>query len=259
MIKKYMETVLKYRFLLGQLVGRDFKTRYKRSVLGVLWSMLNPLLTMCVQYLVFSNLFKWDVDNYAVYLLIGTVTFNFFSEATQSALTSITGSASLITKVYVPTYVFPIAKVLSSCINLCFSTLALYLIIFLQGMSLNVHHLLIPVLYVALIMFSCGIGMILSSFMVYFRDTQFLYSVLIVLWMYLTPLFYPVDIIPAEMMGIYAMNPMYQYVTFFRTLVLDAAMPTLAQFGWCFGYGIVFLFVGLVVFRKMKRNFILYI
>lgn len=259
MFRNYLRTIMKYRFLLGQLVGRDFKTRYKRSVLGVLWSMLNPLLTMCVQYLVFSNLFKWDVDNYAVYLLIGTVTFNFFSEATQAALTSITGSASLITKVYVPTYVFPIAKVLSSCINFLFSTLALYLIIYIQGIPLNVYHLLIPVMYLALIMFSCGVGLILSALMVYFRDTQFLYSVLIVLWMYLTPLFYPVDIIPADMMEIYTLNPMYQYVTFFRTLVLDAVMPTAAQFGWCFGYGAVTLFIGLIVFRKMKRNFILYI
>lgn len=259
MIKGYLQTVAKYRFLLGQLVSRDFKTRYKRSVLGVLWSMLNPLLTMCVQYLVFSNLFKWDVDNYAVYLLIGTVTFNFFSEASQAALSSITGSASLITKVYIPTYVFPIAKVLSSCINLSFSTLALYLIIFLQGMSLNVYHLLIPVLYVALILFTCGMGLILSALMVYFRDTQFLYGVVIVLWMYLTPLFYPIDIIPENMMGIYSLNPMYQYVTFFRTLVLDAAMPSLMQFAWCFGYAFLFMGIGFVVFRKLKRNFILYI
>lgn len=259
MIKGYVETIMKYRFLLGQLVGRDFKTRYKRSVLGVLWSMLNPLLTMCVQYLIFSNLFKWDVDNYAVYLLIGTVTFNFFSEATQAALTSITGSASLITKVYVPTYVFPVAKVLSSCINFFFSTLALYLIVFIQGIPLNVYHFLIPLMYVALVMFSCGIGLILSALMVYFRDTQFLYSVLIVLWMYLTPLFYPVDIIPENMMGIYTMNPMYQYVTFFRTLVLDAVMPSVEQFGWCFGYGVGALIIGFLVFRKMKNNFILYI
>ena len=259
MVKGYLETVSKYRFLLSQLVSRDFKTRYKRSVLGVLWSMLNPLLTMCVQYLVFSNLFKWDVDNYAVYLLIGTVTFNFFSEASQAALSSITGSASLITKVYIPTYVFPIAKVLSSCINLCFSTLALYLIIFLQGMSLNVYHLLIPVLYVALILFTCGMGLILSALMVYFRDTQFLYGVIIVLWMYLTPLFYPIDIIPENMMGIYSLNPMYQYVTFFRTLVLDGVMPSIAQFGWCFGYAIAFMIIGFFVFRELKRNFILYI
>ena len=259
MMKNYLETANKYRFLLSQLVIRDFKTRYKRSVLGVLWSMLNPLLTMSVQYLIFSNLFKWDVDNYAIYLLIGTVAFNFFSEATQAALSSVTGSASLITKVYIPTYVFPVAKVMSSCINLCFSTLALYLIIFIQGVPLNSYHLLIPVLYVALVMFACGIGMILSALMVYFRDTQFLYSVIIVLWMYLTPLFYPVDIIPENMMGIYSLNPMYQYVTFFRTLVLDGALPTLAQFGWCFGYAVGFMALGLLIFRKLKRNFILYI
>ena len=259
MIKNYLQSAKKYSFLLSQLVSRDFKTRYKRSVLGVLWSMLNPLLTMCVQYLVFSNLFKWNVENYAVYLLIGSVTFNFFSEASQAALVSITGSASLITKVYIPTYIFPVAKVLSSCINLCFSTLALYLIIFMQGMSLNIYHLMIPVLYVALILFTCGMGLILSALMVYFRDTQFLYGVIIVLWMYLTPLFYPVDIIPENLMGLYSLNPMYQYVTFFRTLVLDGAMPSLTQFAWCFGYAFGLLGIGLLVFRKLKRNFILYI
>ena len=176
MVKGYLESVKKYRFLLSQLVSRDFKTRYKRSVLGVLWSMLNPLL-----------------------------------------------------------------------------------IIFLQGMSLNWYHLLIPVLYVALILFSCGIGLILSAMMVYFRDTQFLYGVIIVLWMYLTPLFYPVDIIPDNLMGIYSLNPMYQYVTFFRTLVLDGTLPTLAQFAWCFGYAAVFMLIGFALFKKLKRNFILYI
>lgn len=259
MIKTCAAAVKKYRFLLGQLVSRDFKTRYKRSVLGVLWSMLNPLLTMCVQYLVFANLFRFDVDHYAVYLLIGTVTFNFFSEATQAALTSITGSASLITKVYIPTYIFPVSKVLSSCINLCFSTLALYPILFLQGLSLNWYHLMIPVLYLALICFSCGMGLILSALMVYFRDIQFLYGVIVVLWMYLTPLFYPVDIIPARFMGLYSLNPMYQYVSFFRTLVLEGTMPSLSSFGFCFGYAALFLLVGYLIFRKLKKNFILYI
>ena len=249
----------RYRFLLGQLVARDFKTRYKRSVLGVLWSMLNPLLTMGVQYLIFSNLFRWDVDHYAVYLLIGTVTFNFFSEATQSALTAITGSASLITKVHIPTYVFPISKVLSACINLGFSTLALYVIILIQRVPFNVFHLLIPVLYLALIAFSLGMGMILSALMVYFRDMQFLYGVVITLWMYLTPLFYPVDIIPENLFKIYQLNPMYQYVTFFRTLVLNAACPTWQQFLFCFGYAIGFLLIGTLVFKLMKKKFILYV
>lgn len=259
MLKSYIDQAMNYRFLLGQLVSRDFKTRYKRSVLGVIWSMLNPLLTMSVQYMIFSNLFRWDVDNYAVYLLIGTVTFNFFSEATQAALVSVTGSASLITKVYIPTYVFPISKVLSACINLGFSTIALYIIVFIQGLPLNWFHLLIPLLYLLLILFSCGLGMILGALMVYFRDTQFLYSVLITLWMYLTPLFYTVEIIPENLMVYYKINPMYQYVTFFRTLVLDAAMPTGEQFAWCIGYAIAFMVLGITIFRKLKRNFVLYV
>ena len=254
-----METVLKYRFLLGLLVGRDFKTRYKRSVLGVLWSMLNPLLTMCVQYIVFANLFKWDVDNYAVYLLIGTVTFNFFSEATQGSLQSVIGSASLITKVYIPTYVFPVSKVLSSCINWFFSSLALYCIILIQGVPLNVYHLLLPLAYLSLILFSCGIGMILASLMVYFRDIQFLYGVLITLWMYLTPLFYPVSIIPEQWLFVYEKNPMYQYVNFFRTVMLNGAIPSVEQFGYCIGYAVLAMVVGFFTFRKLKHNFILHI
>lgn len=259
MLKNYINMAMKYRFLLSQLVSRDFKTRYKRSVLGVLWSMLNPLLTMCVQYIVFANLFRWDVDNYAVYLLIGTVTFNFFSEATQGALQSVTGSASLITKVYIPTYVFPISKVLSSCINWFFSSLALYCIILIQGVPLNVYHLLLPLAYLSLILFSCGIGMILASLMVYFRDIQFLYGVLITLWMYLTPLFYPVSIIPEQWLFVYEKNPMYQYVNFFRTVMLNGAIPSIEQFGYCIGYAVLAMVVGFFTFRKLKRNFILHI
>lgn len=259
MIKSYLRSTMEYRFLLGQLVSRDFKTRYKRSVLGVLWSMLNPLLTMCVQYLIFANVFRWDVDNYAVYLLVGTVTFNFFSEASQGALSSITGSASLITKVHIPTYIFPVSKVLSACINWCFSTLALYCILLIQGVPLNIYHLVLPVAYLSLILFACGIGMILAALMVYFRDIQFLYSVLITLWMYMTPLFYPIDIIPEDWLDNYVLNPMYQYVTFFRTVILDAAMPTAEQFGFCIGYAVAAMVIGFVVFRKLKRNFILHV
>ena len=259
MIRAYLEKASRYSFLLGQLVSRDFKTRYKRSILGVLWSMLNPLLTMAVQYLIFSNLFRWDVDNYAVYLLSGTVVFNFFSEATSQALTSVTGGASLITKVYVPTYVFPLSKVISAYINLGFSTIALYVILLLQRVPLNIYHWFIPMNYLTLGMFSCGMGMILSALMVYFRDTQFIYNVVIVLWTYMTPLFYPVSIIPEKWLWLYKLNPTYQYVTFFRTILLDGRLPSAAQFLLCWGYGIGLMILGVQMFRKLKRNFVLYV
>ena len=256
-IKKAAAAYQKYGFLLSQLVGRDFKTKYKRNVLGVLWSMLNPLLTMCVQYIIFSELFRWDIDNFAVYLLTGTVMFNFFTEATGQALTSITGNAALITKVYVPRYVFPLSKVLSSCINLAFSTLALYAILLLQGVPLNVHHLLLPYGYGCLIMFTAGVGMILASLMVYFRDTQFLYGIVTVLWTYLTPLFYPIDIVPDRFLFIIKCNPMFHFIRYVRNLILDNTMPTLRAHAICLLFAAASLAVGWTVFKRAKKNFIL--
>lgn len=256
-ITKAVAAFKKYRFLLAQLVGRDFKTKYKRSILGVLWSMLNPLLTMCVQYIIFSELFRWDIDNFAVYLLIGTVMFNFFNEATSQALVSITGNAGLITKVYVPTYIFPVSKVLSSCINLGFSTIALYAILFIQGVPLNIHHLLIPFGYACLIAFSIGMGLLLASMMVYFRDTQFLYSVVIVLWTYLTPLFYPIDIVPDRFLVVIKCNPMFHFIRYVRNLILDNTMPTLRAHLICLLFAVGMLVIGWLVFKKAKKNFIL--
>lgn len=256
-VKKAAAAHKKYGFLLGQLVGRDFKTKYKRNVLGILWSMLNPLLTMCVQYIVFSELFRWDIDNFAVYLLIGTVMFNFFTEATGQALISITGNAGLITKVYVPMYIFPVSKVLSSCINLAFSTLALYAILFLQGVPLNIYHLMIPFGYGCLIVFSVGIGLMLSSLMVYFRDTQFLYGIVTVLWMYLTPLFYPIDIVPDRFLPIIHGNPMYHFIRYVRSLILDNTMPGVREHLICMASALGALIVGWIIFQKSKKNFIL--
>ena len=258
-MKHLWNFIKQHKFLLSQLVSRDFKTRYKRSVFGMLWSMLNPLLMMCIQYLIFSNLFRFQIENYATYLLIGTVTFNFFSEASQTALNSIVESASLITKVKLPICIFPISKIFSAGINLGFSTLALYVIIFIQGIPLNLSHLLIPVLYIMLAFFALGMGLILSALMVFFRDMQFIYNVLIMLWTYLTPLFYSVDIVPKKFLPIYNLNPMLHYVTFFRTLVLEASVPGILEFIWCLGYAVLFMLIGILIYKKTKKNFILYI
>lgn len=253
---KYIDAFNKYKFLLSQLVGRDFKTKYKRSVLGIFWSLLNPLLTMAVQYMVFVELFRWDIDFYAVYLLIGTVMFSFFSEATSQALTSVTGNASLITKVYVPKYIFPLSKVLSSCINLGFSLIALYVIIFASGLKLNVYHLLIPFGIGCLIVFSIGMGLILSSIMVFFRDTQFLYGIVLTLWTYLTPLFYPESIVPDKFMLVIQCNPMYHFIRYIRNLILDASLPTLRAHLICLFFALVTLIIGMYIFKKVQRNFI---
>lgn len=249
----------RYRFLLEELVKRDFKVRYKRSSLGILWSFLNPLLTMIVLTLVFINLFKFAINNYPIYLLAGITVFNFFSESTSQAMNSVISNFSLITKVYMPKYIFPIAKVLSSSINLGFSFLGLYLLAFFFGMRLNLAHIMIPVGLIYIILFSMGFSMILSSLTVFFRDLQHLYGIVITLWMYLTPIVYPISIISPKIRPLFYFNPLYQYVNFIRTIIADGKFPSLQNHLACIGWILIICVVGLFIFKKTQDKFINYI
>ncbi|WP_312647411.1 ABC transporter permease [Aminipila sp.] len=253
----YLAVFNKYKFLLSQLVARDFKTKYKRSILGVLWSLLNPLLIMIVQYMVFSELFRWDIDNFAVYLLSGTVMFNFFQESTSQALLSITGNSTLITKVYVPMYIFPLSKVISSCINLGFSLIALFAIVLIQGLPFNIYYFLIPYSVLCMLLFSIGMSFILASMMVYFRDTQFLYGVALTAWSYLTPLFYPETILPEKFMIFMQCNPMYHFIRYVRNIILDGSLPTMRAHILCLIFAVIPCMIGMLIFNKAKKNFIL--
>ena len=249
----------RYAFLMKQLVSRDFKTKYKRSILGVLWSFLNPLLTMAVQYLVFASLFKSNIDNYAVYLMSGGILFNFFSEAVGLGLMSVIGNASLITKVYVPKYIYPVSRVLSSAINVVISMIPLCLIILFSGIPISKTMLLIPLVLLYTTIFCVGMSLLLSSSMVFFRDTQFLWNVVSLLWMYLTPIFYPEDIIPQQFMWLYHMNPMYQFIYFLRTITISGQAPGPYTFLYCTLCAAVPLLLGLWVFRKTQDRFVFYL
>jgi ABC-2 type transport system permease protein len=252
-----LNSFIKYRFLLKQLVSRDFKTKYKRSVLGVLWSFLNPLLTMMVQYFVFCTLFKTDIKNFPVYLMIGIVLFNYFSEATTMSLMSIVGNATLITKVYVPKYIYPISRVLSSTINLLFSMIPLLIMILMTKVPITAAFLLLPFVIICLLIFCVGVGFILSSMMVFFRDTQFLWGVIIMLWTYITPIFYPETIIPEKFMNIYRINPMYHYVKFVRIVILNGVSPEPKEYLLCIISSLLTLLIGAFIFKKTQDRFIL--
>lgn len=249
----------KYSFLLKQLVARDFKVKYKRSVLGMAWSFLNPLLTMTVQYLVFSTLFKSDIPNYVVYLLIGIIFFNYFSETVSLGMTSITANANLINKVYLPKYIYPISKVFSSFVNFTLSLIPLFLVMIITKTEFHLSVILLVYDLICFIGFVIGIVLILSTLMVFFRDVQFLWSVLSMVWMYLTPIFYPASIIPENFLEIYKMNPMYQYITFARIAIIDGRSPAPSTYLWCLLCTIVSLTMGIVIFKKEKEKLILYI
>ena len=178
--------ISKYKFLVKQLVMRDFKTKYKRSFFGMFWSVLNPLLTMSVQYIVFSKLFNSDIEYFAAYLMTGIVLFGFFNEAITVGLGAIVGNASLINKVYVPKYIYPITKVISTTVNLFISLIPLLAVAAFSGVKIKLSITLLPFVIICLLLFTIGIALMLSSAMVFFRDTQFLWGIVSMIWMYLS-------------------------------------------------------------------------
>ncbi len=249
----------KYRFLTKQLVSRDFKIKYKRSLLGALWSFVNPLLTMTVQYFVFSTIFKSDIKYYPVYLLSGVVLFGFFQEATGASIWAIVGNSSLITKVYVPKYIYPVSKVLSSSMNLIISLLPLLIMCIVIKVDLTKAWIILPFILICLILFCIGIGFILSAAMVFFRDVQFIWSVISMVWMYVTPIFYPESILPENVSWVLNYNPMYYFISFFRTIIIDGISPEPIAYVKCLAFSLLFLLIGILIFRKSQDKFIFYI
>lgn len=249
----------RYSFLIKQLVSRDFKIKYKRSALGMAWSFLNPLLTMAVQYIVFSTLFKSDIPNYPLYLFTGIVFFNFFTEAVNMGMTAITGNASLIKKVYIPKYIFPVSRIISSLVNFALALIPLLLVMIVTGTALRPSLLLLVFDILCLLGFVIGMGLILAICMTFFQDTQFLWGVVSMMWMYLTPVFYPETIIPAKLLTLYHMNPLYQYITFARICIIDGVSPAPTAYLWCLLSSVVVLLVGIVTFKRHQDKFVLYL
>lgn len=253
----YIENFRKYRPLLEELVSRDVKIKYRRSVLGVFWTLLNPLLMMIVLSVVFSNLFKFDIENFPLYLLSGQIIFNFFNDATSNAMSAIIGNAALIKKVYVPKYMFVLSRVISSVINLLASCVALFLVMIATRAELHWTMLFAWVPILLLIGMSLGIGLFLAAITVKFRDVMHLYSVLMTVLMYLSPVIYPMSILPEWLKDAVMLNPLTNIIVMFRELVIydtmfnpEALLLAVVQTGMC-------LAVGIYVFYKKQDGFIL--
>lgn len=254
-------TYKKYNFLLKELVSRDFKVKYKRSVLGILWSLLYPILMMLVMSIVFSNLFKMSTPgvSYLAYLLIGLTYFNYFSEASNLAMSSVVANFSLINKVYIPKYIFPLSKCLFVGINFLLTLIPLYVVIILTGTGLNWWHLLLPFSFLCLFLFTVGMGFILSTISVFLRDMFYIYGIILTIWTYLTPVMYDISVISSNLQFIMEFNPLYQFIKFARTIILYGSCPTIGQFAWCAISALVIFFLGIFVFKKKQDKFIYYV
>ena len=216
-VKAIFGNFKRYWFLMTQLISRDFKKKYKRSVLGILWSLLNPILMMTVMAIVFSQMFRFKVEgiNYLVYLMTGLIMFNYFSQASNMAMTSVVENFTLINKVYIPKYIFPIAKCLFIGIDFLLTLIPWLAIIALSYFGLgeytchfNIYYLILPYIFLCMFLFTVGIGLLLSCISVFLRDVFHIYGIILNIWNYLTPVFYSIEILPAKLQAIMHFNPM---------------------------------------------------
>lgn len=256
---KYLSAFLRYKWLLYELVSRDLKLKYRRSVLGYLWSLMNPLLMMLVISAVFSYIFRFEIENFPIYLLTGQIIFSFYSEATNAAMTSVLYGGGLLRKVYIPRYILPMSRVLSSFVNLLFSLMAIVIVLIITKTSITPAILLFPIPLFYTLLFSFGVGMMLSVLAVFFRDVIHLYGVLIMAWMYFTPIFYPVSILPELPRMLMQFNPLYHLVECFRSVVLYGRAPSLETHLYCLGFSLASIVIGTIVFKKKQDRMMLFI
>jgi len=258
-ILKEAAEIIKYRELLRNLVIRDIKVRYKRSVLGFVWVMLNPLLMMLILNMVFSEVFKISTKNYIAYLISGIILWNFFSQSTSTAIMSLIGNSNLIKKMYLPKAIFPLSVIISAAINFGFSLIPLFIIFFITGTPVSSYIYLLPAIFILIILFSFGIALIISILTVFFHDTIYIYDVLLLAWMYLSPIFYPESIVPKKFSVIFHLNPFYYFLEIFRgALYMDISSLSEKPF-YSFIFSIIAMIAGWLIYNRYKDRVVYYL
>lgn len=243
------DTLTEKKFLLKQLVKRDLTSKYKDSVLGIAWSFLNPLLIMIVFTAIFSMLFGRQIDNYPVYYLSGRVIFDFYSSATSDAMKSIKGNAAILKKIYVPKYMFTVSKVCYEFINFLIAVLILFGVMFVTGASYHwtTVYAVIPLAFMILLTF--GMGLILAVCNTYFTDVGHLYSVITLIIMYASALFYPMEIVPVTVQKLFSLNPIYSAICLFRGCVVYGVVPDFFTTLYLAVFSIMTLVIGIILFK----------
>lgn len=254
----------KDRYILQQLVTKDFKLRYRRSVLGVVWSVLNPLLMMIIMSFVFQYFLRSNLEHYSLYLIVGNITFALMNDATNGGLRSIIDASSLLKKVKVDRWVFPVQKVFSAAVNFAFSLIAVAIVMVFDGVMPTIHVLWFVVGLVLVMLFSIGIGLFIGALAVFFRDMIHLWSVVLTAWTYLTPIFWDLSLLtnsnaPRIVVWIVKANPMYNYLEIMRSAFVYQNNPSLTVLALAAIWAVIALVIGITVFKKTEHKFILYI
>lgn len=256
---RFFVNFTKYRYLLKELVIRDIKIKYRRSVLGIFWSFLEPLLFLIALTIIFSTLFKHNISNYPVYLLTGRLIFEFYARATGAAMTSIIKNASIIKKVYVPKYMYTLGVTFSNFVTFLLSLTILLVVMIVTHAPFTLYILLAIIPIILLLMFAIGVGLILATATVFFRDIEHLYGVFTIVLMYGSAIFYPTQIVPAQYQFLLTWNPVYAFISLSRDSFLYGQWfdPSVLLFAASSAIGSLAL--GIFLFYKYQDKFILHI
>lgn len=254
-----LKTLKQHLFLFEELTKRDFKKKYKRSVLGMGWSVLSPLLQLFVLHFVFKNFFGRSMEHYTIYLFCGNLLFGYFKEATNGGMNSLVLNKSIITKINVPKYLFLLSRNLSSLINFLINLCVFFCFCFADRIDFSAKFLLLIFPVICLILFNIGVGMVLSACYVIFKDVSYLYDIFTLLLMYLSAIFYTTDILPMHLQACFYINPVFCFIKYFRLIVLDGVIPSLGLHGLCLGYACLVLGIGSWVYKKLNHKFLYYL
>jgi len=256
-----MQDVYRYRDLVRALVARELKVRYRRSAIGFLWTMLQPLLTMLVLQLVFSQIFavRLTYGNYPIFALAGILFWNFFSQSIVASMNSLRGNAQLLQKLPVPKAVFPLATVISGVVNLVFALVPLLAILLITGHPIRPALLFLPISIFLVALFTLGAGLLLSPMAVFFSDVVELIGVLLMLLMYLTPVIYPIEIVPERIRWVVRYNPIRSILEVFRDPIYQGEVPPLPHLAVCVAIAALAFALGAWVFRKSSDRIPFYV
>lgn len=247
------------RFLFEELVKRDFIKKYKRTVLGMLWSILGPLMTLGVMALVFTQFFGRNMEHYIIYLFCGNLLFNYFKESTTSGMTALYNNSVIFSKVNVPKYMFLLSQNVSSLINFGINIVVLFIFCIIDGVTFSWRFLMLIYPVCCLIVFNLGMGLILSALYLMFRDVKYLYDIFTLLLMYVSAIFYSIDAYSQEIQYLFYLNPIYVYIRYFRKIIIEGEIPQLTFHLLAAGYALVALAIGAVIYKKKNYKFLYYI
>lgn len=253
--KRLVSDIMQSKYVLSNFINQELTVKYKRSALGFFWSLLNPMATMIISSVVFGSIMRFDLKDFVVLLYAGMLPWNYFGGATDFCGSSIINNEGFIKKIYLPKIVFPLTTVCAQFINMIFSMVALFIIMVILGAKITPALLFLPVAFLIIFLWTLGFSLLMATINVYFRDMRYIMGVIMNAWYYVTPILYPITVIPEDLRVYFYFNPGYYLIDMFRSPIYYNALPSVNNIFIAFGCAFVAFIIGLHYFYKYEKDF----